>query len=166
MSTWLGVELWKQSSVSFGYLQSPGYCNGRGCTQFPVLVGETGSAYTTDSDKTWLRDFADFAFARGAAAAYTKLPVTGWLWWAYNENSGDTGGIVTNKWQDLHWEKLRYMMKSLDLQPWYKWPSTGTAKRRPTRPASGVEAALGPYDDESLGAGDSAASAGSDVVQG
>jgi hypothetical protein len=64
MSTWLGEALWKQSQVAFAYLQSPGYCNGRGCTQFPILVGETGSAYKEESDKTWLRDFADFAFAR------------------------------------------------------------------------------------------------------
>jgi hypothetical protein len=31
--------------------------------KFPVLVGETGSAYTERDDKTWLRDFADFANA-------------------------------------------------------------------------------------------------------
>jgi hypothetical protein len=64
MSTWLGEALWKQSQVAFAYLQTPGYCNGRGCTQFPILVGETGSAYKEQSDKDWLRDFADFAFAR------------------------------------------------------------------------------------------------------
>lgn len=64
MSTWLGKELWKQSQVSFAYLQSPGYCANSKCTTFPVLVGETGSAYKTDSDKQWLLDFADFAYAR------------------------------------------------------------------------------------------------------
>jgi hypothetical protein len=102
---------------------------------------------------------------QGAAAAYTKLPVNGWMWWAYNENSGDTGGIVTNQWQDLHWEKLRYMMKSLDLQPWYKWPTTGNGRRRPTRPASG-EDGLGPDDEEPLAPGNPAAAAGNEVAQG
>jgi hypothetical protein len=64
-STWLGEELWKQSNTSFGYLQSTGYCLSNGyCTKFPVLVGETGSAYTEQDDKTWLKDFADFANAR------------------------------------------------------------------------------------------------------
>uniref|UniRef100_A0A383VFK3 Glycoside hydrolase family 5 domain-containing protein n=1 Tax=Tetradesmus obliquus TaxID=3088 RepID=A0A383VFK3_TETOB len=165
MSTWLGKALWEQSNLAFGYLQSTGYCNGRGCTQFPILVGETGSAYKEETDKVWLQDFADYAFARGAAAAYNKVPLNGWMWWAYNENSGDTGGIVTNQWQDLHWDKLRYMMRSLDLQPWYKWSTTGNSRRRPTRPASG-EDGLGAYDDEPLAAGDAAAAAGNEVVQG
>jgi hypothetical protein len=63
-STWLGEALWKQSNTSFGYLQSTGYCLSNGwCMKFPVVVGETGSAYTERDDKTWLRDFADFANA-------------------------------------------------------------------------------------------------------
>jgi hypothetical protein len=36
---------------------------------------------------------------QGEASAYNKLPLAGWLWWAWNENSGDTGGIATNNWQ-------------------------------------------------------------------
>lgn len=64
MSTWLGDALWEQSNVSFGYLQSPGYCAANGCTAFPVFVGETGSAYHTDVDKQWLQDFSDFVMAR------------------------------------------------------------------------------------------------------
>lgn len=51
-------------------------------------------------------------FASPAAAAAAR--------WAYNENSGDTGGIVTNQWQDIHWPKVRFMMQRLGLQPWYK----------------------------------------------
>lgn len=51
------------------------------------------------------------------------------MWWAYNENSGDTGGIVMNNWQDLHWEKLRFMLDKLGLSPWYKWSSTGVRRR-------------------------------------
>lgn len=51
------------------------------------------------------------------------------MWWAYNENSGDTGGIVMNNWQDLNWVKLRYMINNLGLQPWYKQPTT-TVRRR------------------------------------
>jgi len=27
---------------------------------------------------------------QGAAASYNSIPMAGWLWWAYNENSGDT----------------------------------------------------------------------------
>lgn len=64
-STWLGEDLWKQSNTSFGYLQSKGYCTTEAsCTRFPVLVGETGSAYEEEDDKKWLEDFADFVQAR------------------------------------------------------------------------------------------------------
>jgi hypothetical protein len=38
---------------------------------------------------------------------------------AYNENSGDTGGIVHNQWQDFNWEKLNWMVARLGLRPWY-----------------------------------------------
>ena len=41
--------------------------------------------------------------AQGAAAKYNTVPVNGWNWWAYNENSGDTGGIVMHYWQDINW---------------------------------------------------------------
>lgn len=57
--------------------------------------------------------------AQGAAAAYNPVPVNGWLWWAYNENSGDTGGIVKNYWQDLHWDKINFMIARMGLRPWY-----------------------------------------------
>lgn len=68
---------------------------------------------------------------QGAAAAYTKQPVSGWLWWAYNENSGDTGGIVKDNWQNLNWEKLGFMIDSLGLTPWYRWPGTRSVRNRP-----------------------------------
>jgi hypothetical protein len=41
--------------------------------------------------------------------------------WTYNENSGDTGGIVYDNWQKLHWGKLGFMIHSLGLAPWYWW---------------------------------------------
>ena len=47
------------------------------------------------------------------------MPVNGWTWWAYNQNSGDTGGIVCNGWQDLRWDKVNFMVARLGLLPWY-----------------------------------------------
>lgn len=35
----------------------------KSCTVFPVVIGETGSAYTSATDKTWLNDFAEFITA-------------------------------------------------------------------------------------------------------
>ena len=40
---------------------------------------------------------------QGKAAEYNNVPANGWAWWAYNENSGDTGGIVYHYWQDINW---------------------------------------------------------------
>jgi hypothetical protein len=31
---------------------------------------------------------------QGAAKAYTTTPTAGWLWWCYNENSGEVGVLV------------------------------------------------------------------------
>jgi hypothetical protein len=39
--------------------------------------------------------------------------------WAYNANSGDTGGLVENDWQTFNWLKLRWLQDNLDLKPWY-----------------------------------------------
>lgn len=72
-ATFLGRDLWSQCQTAFGYLQSPGYCTDSAakpvtsqggtkntCAVFPVVIGETGSAFATDTDKQWLQDFADF----------------------------------------------------------------------------------------------------------
>lgn len=37
------------------------------------------------------QDFSDFVEAKGGARSYTSSPMAGWIWWCYNENSGDTG---------------------------------------------------------------------------
>jgi hypothetical protein len=39
--------------------------------------------------------------------------------WAYNANSGDTGGLVENDWQTFNWLKLRWLQDNLNLKPWY-----------------------------------------------
>jgi aryl-phospho-beta-D-glucosidase BglC (GH1 family) len=123
-ATFLGTALWEQTRTAWGYLQERGYCTGVSgsggrCTVFPIVMGETGSAYEEAEDKQWLNDFADFINAEGGARAYNSVPINGWLWWAYNENSGDTGGIVHNGWQDLHWEKINFMISRFGLRPWY-----------------------------------------------
>lgn len=69
----MGKDLWAQCQLAFGYLQGPGYCSETAaqpvtnklatkntCGVFPVVIGETGSAFATDTDKQWLTDFADF----------------------------------------------------------------------------------------------------------
>lgn len=40
------------------------------------------------------------------------------FWWAWNANSGDTGGIVEQDWLTIHWNKVDWMA-SVGLTPWY-----------------------------------------------
>eukprot|EP00877_Chromochloris_zofingiensis_P000949 jgi/Chrzof1/10855/Cz05g14190.t1 len=123
-ATFLGTALWQQSAAAFGYLQSTGYCMyGKGCRVFPVLVGETGSTMLEGTDISWHNDFADFLNGQGGAKAYNTVPLNGWLWWAYNENSGDTGGLVYNNWQTINWQKLGFLINRMGLLPWYMRPS-------------------------------------------
>ena len=59
--------------------------------------------FTNPQDIEFLNDYA----------IYAKNYSSHWIWWAYNENSGDTGGIVKNNWQDLDWFKINWMMLNL-----------------------------------------------------
>lgn len=89
-ATFLGQDLWAQCQMAFGYLQGPGYCTESAaqpvtssqagpntCSVFPVVIGETGSAFATDTDKQWLQDFADFLNAEVCA----RVAVCGCCWW-------------------------------------------------------------------------------------
>lgn len=40
------------------------------------------------------------------------------FWWAWNANSGDTGGIVEADWLTINWGKINWMA-SVGLIPWY-----------------------------------------------
>lgn len=42
-----------------------------------------------------LGDFALYMQNTGAAADGRHAAITSWFWWAWNANSGDTGGIVS-----------------------------------------------------------------------
>ena len=41
-----------------------------------------------------MADIAAYLKMEGAAADGKHHPVAGWLWWAVNPNSNDTGGLV------------------------------------------------------------------------
>jgi len=104
-----GQKLFARMDASFGYLFSPGF---QGKYKFPIIVGEFGSFFKDPDDMDHLNDFAKYLRTRLGGKA-------GWMFWAYNANSGDTGGIVTDDWQGLNWIKLRWLQKNLGLRPWY-----------------------------------------------
>ena len=72
----------------------------------PVLVGEFGGrSVGSDPEGTWQR----------ALVAYLKESAASYAYWAWNPDSGDTGGILQDDWQTVDRAKL-------DLLAGYQWP--------------------------------------------
>lgn len=107
-----GILLWTRMNESFGYLANQGYCTlpQKSCYKFPIVMGEFGSEFITKDDIDHLEDFA-FYMQR-----YLDM---NWMFWAYNRNSGDTGGIVKDNWKDFEWGKLEWLRRKMALKPWY-----------------------------------------------
>ena len=64
----------------------------------PVLVGEFGAkdVSTSSVEGRWFRQFADYLSDNSIS----------WTYWAWNPNSGDTGGILKDDWTTVHADKL------------------------------------------------------------
>ncbi|QJU56062.1 cellulase family glycosylhydrolase [Herbiconiux sp. SALV-R1] len=63
----------------------------------PVLVGEFGTKYETESDKKWLASLVSYLGSKKLSFAY----------WSFNPNSGDTGGLVKDDWTTPQTAKLQ-----------------------------------------------------------
>jgi len=91
----------------------------RDCQRFPVAVGEFGSRFEDPRDLEHLAAFAAYLNNEGAGRTDAHNAIGSWAYWSYNPNSWDTGGLVDDSWQNLVWEKLRFLRKKLGLRPWY-----------------------------------------------
>jgi hypothetical protein len=89
---------------SFGTLTKKGFCPAAGgaCFTFPVVFGETGSKMEAE-DLRMLKDFAKYMTT--ATAGHAVMP--NMIWWDWNANSGDTGGLVMDDWYSIIWSKVR-----------------------------------------------------------
>jgi hypothetical protein len=94
-----------------GYLSKTGFCSADGkCTRFPVVIGEWGSDHSA-GETEFLKDFGTWMRNQRSNS---------WIVWAVNPNSGDTGGLFDQTfWQDIRWDKIRYMVSDLALKPWW-----------------------------------------------
>jgi len=71
----------------------------------PVLVGEFGGRKVDSKSKEgiWQRRFVDFI----------KQKELGFVYWCWNPNGGDTGGLVKNDWQTVESDKLKLLDRLL-----------------------------------------------------
>lgn len=65
----------------------------------PVVLGEFGSKLETGEDRAWLRSLAAYLGGHGI----------GWIWWSWNPNSGDTGGILKDDWVAADETKMEFL---------------------------------------------------------
>ncbi len=74
--------------ANWGYIQKQGIA--------PVLLGEFGTALQTTSDKQWMEKIVSYLGTNSMSFAY----------WAFNPNSGITGGLVQADWRTPEAAKL------------------------------------------------------------
>ena len=80
----------------------------------PVLMGEFGGNSTgLDAEGIWQRTLVYFLKLNGMSYTY----------WAWNPDSGDTGGILQNDWKTVNQGKI-------DILSSYEWPMLGQAESR------------------------------------
>lgn len=93
-------ELWDRT---WGYIYREGIA--------PILLGEFGSRLQTALDRAWANAMIDYlngGIATGSARSELPSGQLGasWLWWSWNPNSGDTGGILKDDWRTVDSAKL------------------------------------------------------------
>jgi len=67
----------------------------------PVLLGEFGTKLDSASDRAWLQTLVGY-LGTGASGM-------NWLYWCFNPNSGDTGGILNDDWTTVNMTKQAYL---------------------------------------------------------
>ena len=112
----------------FGYIHDSGIA--------PILIGEFGAKNVgaDTAEGRWIRQFADYLATKGIS----------WTFWAWNPNSGDTGGVLQDDWQTINTAKMGLLSglmarKSPAYQPdthQPKAPGTHEPKTPDTAPAS------------------------------
>jgi aryl-phospho-beta-D-glucosidase BglC (GH1 family) len=65
----------------------------------PVLVGEMGSRLQTREDRQWLAALVDYLRGGCPLGGPGGGPAVSWVWWSWNPNSADTGGILADDWK-------------------------------------------------------------------
>ena len=84
----------------FGYLVDRGYA---------VIIGEFGGRYGTGGgdprDREWQDTLINWMDGKG---------MTNFFYWSWNPNSGDTGGILQDDWQNIWEDKVALLSQLMD----------------------------------------------------
>jgi endoglucanase len=83
-------QLW---DTHWGYIQKQGIA--------PVWIGEFGTKLQTDLDRQWLTTIVNYLGTGSGGMS--------WAYWAWNPDSGDTGGILENDWKTVDQTKQQYL---------------------------------------------------------
>jgi aryl-phospho-beta-D-glucosidase BglC (GH1 family) len=112
----LAPGLFTRLDNSFGYLTKTGFCPTAGgpCKLYPVVYGETGAKFDKELDVKFLEDFARYM----TTSTDGHAPTPNMVWWCWNANSGDTGGVVNDQWKEINWFKIGWLMRAAGLAPW------------------------------------------------
>ena len=111
----------------FGYIHDGGTA--------PILIGEFGAKNVGPDtvEGRWIRQFADYLAEKGIS----------WTFWAWNPNSGDTGGVLQDDWKTINSAKMGLLSGLMARKsPAYE-PGSGSGAARGTTtppaqtPASG-----------------------------
>ena len=121
-----GTALWTRLSQSFGYLNKAGY----GGHVFAIAIGEFGTTFAEEADQLLFTNLAQYMHnvqSDGSQIDDLHNPITSFFWFAWNANSGDTGGLVNSpNWDSIVWPKIEYLV-TLGLAPWYTGAPPSTA---------------------------------------
>lgn len=79
----------------------------------PVYVGEFGTKLTDPKDAPWLEAITSYMSGDLNNDGTSDIPAgqhgVSWTYWAWNPNSGDTGGILADDWSTVNQAKLGYL---------------------------------------------------------
>lgn len=103
----------------------------------PVLVGEFGTKLETQNDKFWY----------DSMTTYLKTNNISWIYWSWNPNSGDTGGILGDDWKTVNsakFTKLQPIQFTLDTASTALALVNPIISNTPTKPPSPSAIPLSP----------------------
>jgi hypothetical protein len=127
-----GGGLFWRLSTSAGYLNKAGFCVDGSCHRFPVIIGETGSAFTEPRDLATQLDLIAWATLRGAGNDGRHNRVSGLFIWAWNANAGGGQGLLEGSWVGLDHNKVAFAAAA-GAVPWW---ARGRRRGNGLRPVS------------------------------